>query len=56
MLKKIAFIVYYNKSNIFSLNALIAAIETNNETKETKFYYIREKRKLFVELKKILSA
>jgi len=45
-----AFVVYYQKQNIYSFNALIGAIETDNELKDINIYYVRGKQNLFKEL------
>ncbi len=55
MVKKIAFVTYYNKDNIFSFNAIIAAIEINEIIKDIKIYYIRDHQKLFDKLPEILD-
>ncbi|MFX1313058.1 MAG: TIGR04013 family B12-binding domain/radical SAM domain-containing protein [Promethearchaeota archaeon] len=43
MCKKIGFVIYYNKDNIYSLNAIIAAIETGEFSENINFYYILKK-------------
>lgn len=41
MREKIAFVVFYQKKNFFSFNALIGALETVNELNDIKLYFIR---------------
>lgn len=53
MKEGIAFVAYYQKQNIYSFNALIGAIETDDKLKDLSIYYIRGKQNLFKELLKI---
>ena len=53
--EKIAFIAFYHKKNIFSLNTIIAAIETSEEIKDIKIFYLKNKQELFQELPAILK-
>ncbi|MBY9006929.1 MAG: TIGR04013 family B12-binding domain/radical SAM domain-containing protein [Candidatus Lokiarchaeota archaeon] len=55
MSKNIAFIAYYHKKNIFSLNAVIAAIETNEKIRDINLYYVRNDQELFQKLPLILA-
>lgn len=55
MTKKIAFVAYYQKKNIYSFNALIGAIETEETLKDISIYFIRGKEKLNNDLKIILQ-
>ena len=45
--EKIAFIAFYHKKNIFSLNAIIAAIETSEEIKDIKIFYLKINKNYF---------
>jgi len=47
----IILVLYYQKENIYSFNALIGAIETINELDDIKIYFIREKVDLIKSLK-----
>ena len=53
MKEGIAFVAYYQKQNIYSFNALIGAIEIDEELKDIHIYYIRGKQNLFRNLIKI---
>ncbi|TFG16455.1 MAG: TIGR04013 family B12-binding domain/radical SAM domain-containing protein [Promethearchaeota archaeon] len=53
MKERIAFVAYYQKQNIYSFNALIGAIETDDNLKDISIYYVRGKQNLFKELLKI---
>jgi B12-binding domain/radical SAM domain protein len=53
--KKIAFIIYYQKQNIYSFNALVAALETQKDLEDIKIYFARGKENLFDKLKSILQ-
>ncbi len=50
----IAFVVYYQKDNIYSFNALIGAIETEEKLSTLKIYFLRGKSNLIPGLNKIL--
>jgi B12-binding domain/radical SAM domain protein len=52
----IAFVAFYQKQNIYSFNALIGAIETDEDLRDIKIYYIREKNYLFKALKEIKKS
>jgi B12-binding domain/radical SAM domain protein len=45
--ERIAFVAFYQKDNIYSFNAIIGAIETKEDLKDIKIYFIRGKDKLF---------
>lgn len=51
MRQDIILVLYYQKENIYSFNALIGAIETINELDDIKVYFIREKVDLIKSLK-----
>ncbi|TFF86234.1 MAG: TIGR04013 family B12-binding domain/radical SAM domain-containing protein, partial [Promethearchaeota archaeon] len=53
MKEGIAFVAYYQKQNIYSFNAVIGAIETDDDLKDTSIYYTRGKQNLFNDLQKI---
>jgi len=53
--KKIAFVVYYNKKNKYSFNALIGALETDEIIDDIDIYFIKEKDILINNLKNILQ-
>ena len=53
LLEKIAFVVFYQKNNIYSFNALIGAVETVEELDEIKFYFIRGAENLVNKLESI---
>ena len=48
-----AFVAYYQKQNIYSFNALIGAIETDEKLKDLNIYYVRGRQNLFKDLLKI---
>ncbi|MBD3196982.1 MAG: TIGR04013 family B12-binding domain/radical SAM domain-containing protein [Candidatus Lokiarchaeota archaeon] len=50
-----AFITYYRKDTIFSFNALIGALETDDETKNVDIYYIRNKKELTKKIREFSS-
>ena len=52
-IKKIAFVVFYQKKNIYSFNALIGAIETVGELDDIDLYFIRGSENLDNELERI---
>jgi len=54
--EKIAFVVFYQKQNIYSFNALIAAIETEQELDEIKIYFIRGYENLYNDLERISDS
>ncbi len=51
--KKIAFVVFYQKKNIYSFNALIGALETVEELEDVKLYFVRGSENLDKELERI---
>jgi B12-binding domain/radical SAM domain protein len=51
--EEIAFVAFYQKENIYSFNALIGAIETDEDLKDIVIYYVRGKQNLFKELREI---
>jgi len=51
--KKIAFVIFYQKKNIYSFNALIGALETVEELDDINFYFIRGFENLDTELERI---
>lgn len=53
MKEGIAFVAYYQKHNIYSFNALIGAIEIDEELNDIYIYYIRGRENLFKNLKRI---
>ena len=53
MTEEIAFVAFYQKENIYSFNALIGAIETDDNLEEIVIYYVRGKQELFKALRKI---
>jgi len=50
LIERIAFVAYYQKQNIYSFNALIGAIETDDDLTDIKIYFVRGKENLFREL------
>ena len=52
-IEKIAFVVYYQKNNIYSFNALIGALETEEELDDIKYYFIRGSENLVNKLESI---
>ncbi|MFX0040294.1 MAG: TIGR04013 family B12-binding domain/radical SAM domain-containing protein [Candidatus Heimdallarchaeota archaeon] len=55
MPKDCALVVYYYKNNIYSFNALIAALETDNYFDDFKIYFIKKKEELIDGLKNIIE-
>ncbi|NVM45019.1 MAG: TIGR04013 family B12-binding domain/radical SAM domain-containing protein [Candidatus Lokiarchaeota archaeon] len=53
MRKKVAFVVFYQKQNIFSFNALVAAIETERKLNDIEIYFIRGKENLYNDIEEI---
>ena len=51
--KKVGFVVFYQKQNIFSFNALVAAIETERKLNDIEIYFIRGKENLYNDLEEI---
>ncbi len=56
MHKKIAFVIYYQKKNTYSFNALIAAIETEHELDDIDFFFIRGYENLLKDLERIIDS
>jgi B12-binding domain/radical SAM domain protein len=56
MRKKIAFVAYYQKENIYSFNALIAAIETEAKLDDIDLYFIRGHDNLYKDLEAIVDS
>ena len=50
MQEKIAFVVYYNKANKYSFNALIGALETEKDLDDFNVYFISTKEELLKDL------
>lgn len=55
MKEGIAFVAYYQKQNIYSFNALIGAIESDEGLRDIAIYYVRGKQKLLKDLSKIIK-
>jgi len=53
--KKIAFVIYYNKDNIYSLNSIVAALETGEYFEDIEFYFILKKKDLIQNLQNIIE-
>ncbi|MBY9009588.1 MAG: TIGR04013 family B12-binding domain/radical SAM domain-containing protein [Candidatus Lokiarchaeota archaeon] len=53
MSKKIAFVFFYQKKNIYSFNALMGALETVEELDEIEFYFVRGSENLVNKLESI---
>ena len=56
MCRKIAFVIYYQKQNIYSFNAIIAAIETENQLDDIDFFFIRGHENLLIDLERIINS
>ena len=54
MVDEIAFLVYYQKNNIYSFNALIAAIETQKDLDDINIYFTRGEENLKSKLKEVI--
>ncbi len=54
--KKVAFVVFYQKQNIYSFNALIAAIETKHKLNDIEVFFIRGYENLYNDLEKIKDS
>jgi B12-binding domain/radical SAM domain protein len=54
--KKIAFVVYYQKKNIYSFNALTAAIETDHRLDDIEICFIRGFKNLYNKLEEIINS
>jgi len=55
LIKDSALVVYYNKNNIYSINALIGALETDDYFNDINIYFISKKDKLIEDLKDIIK-
>jgi len=53
---KIALVLYYQKDNIFSFNALVGAVESENYLNGINIYFIRKKDDLINKIKKLISS
>ena len=56
MRKNIALVIYYNKLNKYSFNALVGALETKKCFNNLEVYFINCEEKLILELKNILKS
>ncbi|NVM16470.1 MAG: TIGR04013 family B12-binding domain/radical SAM domain-containing protein [Candidatus Lokiarchaeota archaeon] len=56
MRKKVAFVVFYQKQNIYSFNALIAAIETEYKLNDIEIFFVRGYEALYDDLEKISDS
>ncbi|MHA2393011.1 MAG: TIGR04013 family B12-binding domain/radical SAM domain-containing protein [Promethearchaeota archaeon] len=54
-MNEIAFVVYYNKHNFYSLNAIAGALETDNIFEILDFYFVRSKDELVGTIEKIIN-
>ncbi|MEJ2248790.1 MAG: cobalamin-dependent protein, partial [Candidatus Lokiarchaeota archaeon] len=55
-MEKTALVVLYKKDNIYSLNALIGALETNDDLSEIDVFFIRDNNKLINKLKQLIKS
>jgi B12-binding domain/radical SAM domain protein len=55
MKKDIALVLYYNKQNRYSFNALVAAIETKEYFNNLKIYFIQHEKELISDLEDIIK-
>lgn len=55
MQKKIAFVIYYNKVNKYSFNALIGALENEKNLNDIKVFFISTKEELLKDLRYIVE-
>ncbi|MFX1589052.1 MAG: cobalamin-dependent protein, partial [Promethearchaeota archaeon] len=56
MQRRIAFVAFFQKQNIYSFNALIGAIETEELLNDIKIHFIRGNDNLINELNKIINS
>ena len=56
MRKRIALVVYYHKTNKYSFNALIGALETDSVIKYLDIYFIRDEDELLEQIEGIISG
>lgn len=54
--KKVAFVVFYQKENIYSFNALVAAIETDHKLNDIEIFFIRGYENLYNDLEVISKS
>ncbi|MEO0292299.1 MAG: TIGR04013 family B12-binding domain/radical SAM domain-containing protein, partial [candidate division WOR-3 bacterium] len=55
MKKNYAFVIYYNKNNKYSFNALLGAIETEESLNNIKIYFIKNKKNFITEIEHIIK-
>ncbi|MHA1292251.1 MAG: TIGR04013 family B12-binding domain/radical SAM domain-containing protein [Promethearchaeota archaeon] len=55
MKKKIAFVIYYHKSNRYSFNALVGALETNEIFENINIFFMPNKERLIEQLNSIIK-
>jgi B12-binding domain/radical SAM domain protein len=55
MKEGIAFVAYYQKQNIYSFNALIGAIESDEDLRDIAIYYVRSRQRLYKDLLTIIK-
>jgi len=55
MKRNMALVLYYNKQNKYSFNALVGAIETEKYFDDLKIYFIRHENELITELQNIIK-
>ncbi|MEO0253866.1 MAG: TIGR04013 family B12-binding domain/radical SAM domain-containing protein [candidate division WOR-3 bacterium] len=55
MKKDYAFVIYYNKNNKYSFNALVGAIETEESLNNIKIYFIKNKKNFITEIEHIIK-
>ena len=53
---KIALVLYYQKDNIFSFNALVGAVESESYLSGINIFFIRKKEDLINKIKKLISS
>ncbi|MHA1194052.1 MAG: TIGR04013 family B12-binding domain/radical SAM domain-containing protein [Promethearchaeota archaeon] len=56
MHSKIALVLYYQKDNIFSFNALVGAVESESYLSGINIFFIRKKEDLINKIKKLISS
>lgn len=54
--KKVGFVVFYQKENIYSFNALVAAIETDHKLNDIEIFFIRGYENLYNDLEVISKS
>ncbi|MFX1487758.1 MAG: TIGR04013 family B12-binding domain/radical SAM domain-containing protein [Promethearchaeota archaeon] len=55
-MKKIAFVIYYHKSNFYSLNAIAGALETDEIFEKLEFFFIKSKDEFINTLEHIMKT